>query len=196
MSFPQNTPSARLLELAATWKALGDIDKLKGLTSDDYAMIGDLIVLFGYIDFNLLRLAEAFDNANLLPPKWRGKTAGLLRIGDVSTALQSSSAWAQPDNVERLRVIEGHRKLRNLFAHCAVRRFPEDDAFLFMFKSKRDFVREFGREPEPGIMVVAINDAVEVRAALKNIEQFQSWLAEVTAAFIEQLAPTPIIVQQ
>lgn len=192
MAFPENTPSPRLLQLAEKWKELGDFDKLQGLSQDDFAMIGDLIVLFGYIDLNLHRLAEVFDKANVLPPKWSGKTAQLFHMGDVSKAVQSVSFWDRPLYVERFRLIEEHRKLRNLCAHCAVRRFPDDDAFLFMFKSKRDYLREFGGEPAPGVAMIAINDGQDMREVLKNIELLQRWLAKVTSTFIAHLQLLPI----
>ena len=47
------------------------------LTQPDYVLVGQIIVLFGYIDYNLRRIAEAADHAGMLKPPWKGKTARL-----------------------------------------------------------------------------------------------------------------------
>jgi hypothetical protein len=55
-------------------------------TKDDLALIGSVIVLYSYIDFNLRRFIEILDKAGVLPAKWRGKTAKM-PIGDIETNL-------------------------------------------------------------------------------------------------------------
>jgi len=40
--------------------------------------------------------------------------------------------------------------MRNLIAHFAIRRFPNDDAFLFIAKSARDFKKQLALILNPG----------------------------------------------
>jgi hypothetical protein len=47
------------------------------LTQRDYVLVGQIIVLFSYIDYNLRRIAEAADDAGMLKPPWKGKSARL-----------------------------------------------------------------------------------------------------------------------
>ena len=77
--------------------------------------------------------------------------------------------------------MEELRKFRNLVAHFAVRRFPDDDAFLFVAKSRRDFKRVFGADPPPGAALTSVADCAQVRNALKHVEHVQNWLAHSTA---------------
>ena len=77
--------------------------------------------------------------------------------------------------------MEELRKFRNLVAHFAVRRFPDDDAFLFVAKSRRDFKRVFGADPPPGAALTSVADCAQVRNALKHVEHVQNWLAHATA---------------
>jgi hypothetical protein len=113
---------------------------------DDLAMIGSVIVLYSYIDFNLHRFIEVLERADALPKVWRGKTAKM-PIGDIETIIQAMPDWA-PNNVFAFTRIKEFRKVRNMMAHFAVRRFPKDDAFLFVTKSARDFKRVLGHDPQ------------------------------------------------
>jgi hypothetical protein len=85
--------------------------------------------------------------------------------------------------------MEEFRYFRNLIAHFAIRRFPADDAFVFVAKSARDFKRVFGADPNPGAMLTAVADCEQIRGALNRIEHVQNWLATATPIIEEDLAP-------
>ena len=54
------------------------------LTRDDYVLVGNIVVLYSYMDLNLRRIAEVTDHAGILPPPWSGKVEKL-NITDNST---------------------------------------------------------------------------------------------------------------
>jgi hypothetical protein len=157
------------------------------LNEKDYVLVGALVVLFSYIDLNLRRVVEVFDQAELLSPQWQGKTANL-NAAKVAEVIQSLACWDEAGR-RALAKIEELRSFRNLVAHFAVRRFPADDAFLFLAKSASDFKRQFGVDPRPGALLTAVADCEQMRGALKHIEHVQNWLATATPKLEENLAP-------
>jgi hypothetical protein len=126
MALPKNTDTPRGLELKAKLMAADQsLASWPQPTKQDIVAIGGIVVLYSYVDFNLRRLAEVFDYANLLPDEFKGKS-GKLDVGQVARAVQEAPIWAGPDDVKALKELEELRLLRNLVAHFAVRRFPDD----------------------------------------------------------------------
>jgi hypothetical protein len=76
--------------------------------------------------------------------------------------------------------------MRDLLAHFAVRRFPNDDAFLFVTKSARDYKQQFGREPARGEALTAVMDAQYVRDGLTIVRGIATWIAQATKEVEDQ----------
>ncbi len=117
--------------------------------TDDYELLGEFIAVYSFIDFNLRRFMEVLDHADVLPQAWKGKKGEKLPISDVDKVIRAMPGWDQK-NILALERIERYRGLRNLLAHFAARRFPNDDAYLFVTKSARDYRQQFGRDSRPG----------------------------------------------
>jgi hypothetical protein len=135
--------------------------------------------MYSYIDLNLRRIAEATDQVGLMPTPWKGKVANL-NITDTEKAILSLPEWSE-QNIYALTGITELRGMRNLAAHFAIRRFPKDEAFLFLTKSAKDFKREFGGDPEPGTLFTGVVDREQFKGAFKYVEGLQLWLAKATA---------------
>jgi hypothetical protein len=145
---------------------------------DDVVLIGKIAMLYSYIDFNLRRMIEVLDHAKALPPVWSRKTAKM-HLSDVETVLETASDTA-PNNALALRRIKEFRKLRNLLAHFAVKRFPAEDALVFVTKSATDYKRVLGAEPDPGVVMTAVADLSQIRDVCRMIEEIQHWLSAAT----------------
>jgi len=63
-----------------------------------------------------------------------------------------------------------------LIAHFAVRRFPDDDAYLFFTKSDRDFKRLYGADPDPGTIMTAILECSQLNHGFRHIRDLQNWV--------------------
>jgi hypothetical protein len=148
------------------------------LSQADLTLVGAYIVLFSYIDLNLRRMAETLELAGDLPCQVKSGVAALT-ITDVEKLLLRAE-WAPP-NRKALEDIQELRQFRNLLAHFAIKRFPEDDAFLFMTKSARDYRREFGQEAPPGALLTAVVEVEQVRAVIPRLQGLDSWLATAAA---------------
>jgi hypothetical protein len=155
---------------------------------DDLAMIGSVIVLYSYIDFNLHRFIEVLERTDALPDAWRGKTAAM-PIGDIETIIQTRPDWS-PNNVFAFTRIKEFRKVRNMMAHFAVRRFPKDDAFLFLTKSAPDFKRVLGYDPQPGMAMTGVVEVSQVVNCIKIIDGVLSWFSRATRQVEDQLFRT------
>ena len=183
---PRSKPTPRTLEL----QAIVDASSAEMFaqwpipTRDDFLLIGIYIVLFSYIDLNLRRMVEVFELADALPHPIKGKVANLT-IVDVQKILQ-----AMPDTSEQNRIafenIVEFRGMRNLMAHFAIKRFPTDDAFVFLTKSARDYKREFGRDPKPGVLLTAVVEVQQIRAVIPTIEALSGWLSQATTEIENQ----------
>lgn len=160
---------------------------------DDVLLIGKIVMLYSYIDFNLRRMIEVLDHAKALPPAWLGKTAKM-HLSDVETILEAAPDIA-PNNALAIRRIKEFRKLRNLLAHFAVKRFPTEDALVFVTKSAADYKRVLGAEPDPGVVMTAVADLSQIREVCRLIEGIQHWVSAATNdlenAFLEfKTSPT------
>jgi hypothetical protein len=148
---------------------------------EDVVLIGKIVMLYSYIDFNLRRMIEVLDHAKALPPAWSGKTAKM-HLSDVETILETGPDIA-PNNALALRRIKEFRKIRNLLAHFAVKRF-------FVTKSAADYKRVLGAEPDPGVVMTAVADLGQIRDVCRMIEEIQHWLSAATNdlenAFLEK----------
>jgi hypothetical protein len=189
MALPDSTetPRTRHLQNIVDAVSADDLSEWPMLTSKDYELVGAYVVLFSYVEFNLRRVVELFDKKGLLTDPWKGKSEDL-HATDLAAAAQSLQCWDDGGR-KALAEVEELRKFRNLAAHFAIRRFPNDDAFLFVAKSKRDFKRVFGSLPPDDAALTAVVDCTQVRGALRHVEHVQNWLATVTAKLEQHLDP-------
>ena len=70
--------------------------------------------------------------------------------------------------------------MRNLMAHFVVRRFPNDDAFVFVTNSIADFKRVLGVPPEPHMVMAGVADVAHTKQVMKVIQRLLNWLSQAT----------------
>jgi hypothetical protein len=128
---------------------------------DDVVLIGKIVMIYSYVDFDLRRMIEVLDHAKALPPAWLGKIAKM-HLSDIEAILETAPDIA-PNNALALRRIKEFRKLRNLLAHFEVKRFPTEDALVFVTKDAADYRRVLGAEPDPGVLMTAVAELGQIR---------------------------------
>lgn len=147
-------------------------------TDEDFALFGRITHCYSAFDFVLRYMAETMDKNGMLQVPWAGKTQKLTEA-DVSKAIQSSPIWSG-SNKFALEQIDKHRRMRNLVAHFVVRRFPDDEAFVFMTKSAADYKRVYGELPANiDVMLYGVIDAQQIRNIIPELERLLKWSAEV-----------------
>jgi hypothetical protein len=179
MALPKSIETERTLYLQNLVNASPDaIINWPTPTRDDHVLVGRLVMLYSYIDFDLRRMIEVLDHAGHLPEKWAGKSEQM-SIADVETALETMPDTSPP-NATAFAKIREFRKLRNLVAHFAIKRFPNEDALVFMTKSAADYKRALGKKPAPGVVMTGSMDLQQIRNVCGEVERLVSWLCQAT----------------
>jgi hypothetical protein len=169
MALPDSTETPRTPEQLLRWPKP---------TDEDYALFGKIAHIYSAFDFILRYMAETMDKHGMLKEPWAGKTQKLT-MADVAAAIQLSPIWTGSIK-SALEQIETCRRFRNLVSHFVVRRFPEEDAYVFMTKSAIDYRRVYGELPE-GIDAVlfGVLDAEQLRGMVPKLEGLWKWAAQV-----------------
>jgi hypothetical protein len=155
-------------------------------TEEDFALGGAIAVQYGYIDLNLRRIAEAAHAAGFL--KQTGKMPiPDKRIGEIEDLVLAFRAWSSADTF-MLEQIKEKRAVLNLVGHFALRRFPQDDAYLFLTKSAYDYWQVFDDDPKPDELFVAVMEREALMRVRKQVERLQAWLADVTRQLVKKFA--------
>jgi hypothetical protein len=121
--------------------------------------------------------AEVMDAQELLSKPWKGAIAAQ-SISVVSREIQSNQMWNESQRIAFGR-IDLHRRVRNMLAHFLVRRFPNEDAFVFITKSAADFKQVFGEMPPLENMLFGVTDAAEVYGIVPELKKLLSWLGNL-----------------
>ena len=175
-----DTPRGRHLQELARRASQSGWSDWPMLTHNDYVLVGAIVVLYSHMDVNLRRIADLADDNNTLRRPWKGKTAKLT-MTDIEKAVMSLD-WSA-ENLGALEMIEKYRGLRNMLAHFTVRRFPQEDAFLFVAIKARDYKRQLGIKPRKGELLSAVVDVDQIKRAMREIEHVQLWLAQATSQY-------------
>jgi hypothetical protein len=154
------------------------------LTTEDYLAIGRLVMLYNFIELNLRRIVEAWEEAGLLTVPIKGRARDL-HIGELEATAQAMLPWPE-EQLSAFKLLAEIRLLRNLVAHFAARRFPSDDGFLFIAKSERDYRRQFGGESAPDEWLTVVMDGQTLKEALEEVEGAQLWLANQTSLTVRK----------
>jgi hypothetical protein len=117
------------------------------------------------------------DDNGMLEKPFATKTRKLT-ISNISKAIQSSSIW-KGRNEKALEAIDIHRRIRNLVAHFAVRRFPTEDAYIFMTKSSADFKQVFGALPASDALLYGVTESAQMAGLIPVLEGLVSWSSKV-----------------
>jgi|SRR6185295_18186902 len=146
-------------------------------TDEDYALFGRIIAIYSILDFALRYTAEVMDGKGMLLDPWKGKTAKL-NMYKTTKAIRSWKAWEE-EQIAAFDDIEYYRPVRNLLAHFVIRRFPTEDAFLFMTKSAADFEQVYNTRPPADNMLYGVVDAEQMRGSIPVLKDLVSWCSKL-----------------
>ncbi|MFC7700911.1 hypothetical protein ACFQX9_30045 [Bradyrhizobium sp. GCM10028915] len=149
-------------------------------SDEDYALFGRIIHIYSAIDFVLRYALDIMDRGGMLEAPWAGKTAKLSTYKAMK-ALRSPPFWEDSDK-GAFDAVDHHRRTRNLVAHFLARRFPTEDAFIFMTMSAADFEQVYGMLPEADSMLYGVTDAGALRDSIPFLLELNRWCANLPAA--------------
>jgi hypothetical protein len=179
VALPLSTETERTLHLRGLADAAGgeDVMSWPKPTDDDLLLFARIIGFYSAIDFALRYVVDIMDRNGMLLPPWAGKTAKL-NMYKVTKAIRSSQVWNE-GHAFGFEEIELHRRARNLVAHFVIRRFPTEDAFIFMTMSASDFEQVYGVLPRPDSMLFGVTDAAQMRGIIPVLQGLASWCSKL-----------------
>jgi hypothetical protein len=184
MALPISIETERTLHLRSIVDAAIDADinviDWPRPTDNDLLLFARIIHAYSGIDFALRMTVEIMDDRGMLAPEWN-KTAKL-NTYKVNQAIRSAVFWTE-DQLSDFADIEKHRRARNLVAHFIARRFPTENAYLFMTKSAADFEQVYGTPPPKGVMLYGVIDADQLAGILPAIKGLAGWLSKLPQNF-------------
>jgi hypothetical protein len=189
MALPTSIETERTIYLKSIVEAAAgqDVMAWPRPNDDDLVLFARIIAFYSGIDFNLRYVAEILDNDGMLSARWKGKTAKL-NMYKLSQAIRSSNIWNESHSIA-FDQIELHRRARNLVAHFVIRRFPTEDAFIFMTMSSSDFEQVYGVLPERDSMLYGVTDAEQMRGIIPVLQGLISWCSKLPGNLSQPLTP-------
>jgi hypothetical protein len=176
MAIPNSNESERVVYLRSI---VEDIDTGQMLTwplptEEDFALFGRVIHIYSAMDFLLRFTAEVMDAKGLLSKPWKGAIAAQ-NIAVVSREILLNQMWNELQR-DHFAQIDIHRRERNMLAHFIFRRFPDEDAFVFMTKSASDYRQVFGEIPPMENMLYGVTDAAQLYGLMPALKYLLKWL--------------------
>lgn len=151
---------------------------LRRLSDSDHLMIGHVVQIMNFVDFNARRALEILDRCHpdgRITPEPRD--SGLLRA--LSRRLEGSPV-PDAERIEcqqRLEVLRGFQPIRNHLAHWVARRAPTADALVLATKNAREGSRRAGFGPDQFGVIFAVMPVLELRLNLPIMIRHHEWLA-------------------
>ncbi|WP_029079824.1 hypothetical protein [Bradyrhizobium sp. th.b2] len=177
MALPTSSETERTVYLRNIVATAENVIDWPRLTDDDLLLFARIIHMYSSIDFLLRMTVEIMDEAGMLAPEWKGKTPKL-NMYKLNRAIQSAEIW-NDGQLFAFASIEEHRRVRNLVAHFIARRFPSENAYLFMTKSAADFEQVYGTSAPTGTMLYGVTDADQLAGIVPILKGLLSWLSKL-----------------
>jgi len=174
MALPKEVDAAKVQVVKESLRKMSpqELGALPSLDAEDLRLFGAISQLCAFLDLNLRRGLEIMKMAKRLPPENIKKYPNF-RDADLAEILQKSVESMDPKDEDledaRFRLGEvGHcRRYRNLLAHFAGKRYPNEDVYGFASKSDKDARQVLGRN----LGVHGVHFAIAGRSELFELEK-------------------------
>lgn len=176
-----------------------EISDLPPLEDDDFRLFGAISQHYCFLDLNLRRALEIMHLAKRIPPEHVKKypnysDASLTDVLRGSVEKMDPNAENLEEALFRLEEIGRCRTYRNLLAHFAGKRFPNEDVYVLASKSDKDARQVLGKR----LGTHRVHFSIAGRSELFELEQLlnghQGWPAkkipEWDARYLKQEAQT------
>jgi hypothetical protein len=183
------SPEAKSEELIRLQNIVAELGETQlclfpSLAPEDVRMLGAFVQLYNLIDLNLRRCVETFAACEKLPADVQVKYLKLPAtklVATVKYAVQGMDPAKEniSDTIGKLDEIEFRRPFRNLFAHWAARRLPNNEpAIVFLTKYEADAVQTLGTPLEPGSVASAVMFLADIYGLCIHIDKYEKWIAQ------------------
>lgn len=164
------------------------VHELWNLTNEDFMLLGQYIQMYCFIELNMHRLFNKLDSTGIIKTKPKDKV-NIPYILDKLIALVSEELIesSKVDEVTgKLQEIKYRRDYRNIFAHWAAKRIPNEDGMIFFASDARDYKKVFGGKINTDIAAYVIFDVADIRGLVVHLSSYEEWIAHFYAEIYEQ----------
>lgn len=193
---PPEHRTPRMIHLQARLEECnGEPNRLENLIPEDFRIIGAYIQMHNFMEFNCRRCVEIFALAGLLIGRLSRKPQRI-SISDLVPTIKKVVEKMNPavenirDSLAKLDEIEARRGFRNLFAHWAARRIPNEDAIVLFSMDGFDQKQISGvDDPLKDVAQTAIVDLADIRGLIVHVSDYERWMAAKTSEWHARLLP-------
>ncbi len=158
------------------------------LTNDDFMLLGKYIQMYCFIELNIHRLFNKLVSEGVITIKTNKKVSVpyiLDKLIDlVNLNLVESSRV--DDVIAKLKEIKYRRDYRNIFAHWAAKKIPNEDGMIFFTGDALDYNKVLNKKIDPQTVAYTIFDVADIRGLVNHINDYEEWLAHFYAEIYER----------
>ena len=190
---PAACPNPKLQEVQEWLNATPNAaELLQDLTAEDAALFGSYVIFYSGIELNMRRSLEIFATAGKLTEA-ENKKRHEMNMGKVVKTIERVICSLEPvmtqDYHKTFGDIEYGRSVRNLIAHWAPRRVPDQDIYVFFTRSAFDVKQATGGELGVNYVANAVLESPRLRSFLPTVQILQGWLAYKTVEWYTTYMP-------
>lgn len=164
------------------------VSELWNLTNEDFMILGKYIQMYCFIELNIHRLFNSIVSTELFEIKSKGRVnipfildKLIELVGD--NLVESSKV---DEIIGKLKEIKFRRDYRNIFAHWAAKKIPNEDGIIFFASDDSDYKKIFGGKIEADMAAYAIFDVADIRGLVTHLSSYEEWIAHFSAEVYEQ----------
>jgi len=164
------------------------VSELWNLTNEDCMILGKYIQMYCFIEMNIHRLFNSIESAGLFEIKSKGRV-NVPYILDKLIELVGENLVESSKvdgTISMLKEIKLRRDYRNIFAHWAAKRIPNEDGMIFFASNDSDYKKSFGRKINADIAAYVIFDVADIRGLVTHLSAYEEWIAHFYAEVYEQ----------
>lgn len=164
------------------------VHELSNLTSEDFMLLGQYIQMYCFIELNIHRLFNKLESAGLVKVRTKGRV-NIPYILDELVKLVSENLIESSridEVIGKLKEIKFRRDYRNIFAHWAAKRIPNEDGMIFFASDALDYKKVFEREINADIAAYVVFDVADIRGLVAHLTGYEEWMAHFCAEIYER----------
>lgn len=164
------------------------VHELWNLTNEDFMLLGKYIQMYCFIELNMHRLFNKLELTGVIKTKSKDRV-NIPYILDKLIELMSEDLVESSkvdEVVGKLQEIKYRRDYRNIFAHWAAKRIPNEDGMIFFASDAQDYKKKFGGEINADIAAYVIFDVADIRGLVVHLSDYEEWIAHFYAEIYEQ----------
>lgn len=160
-----------------------ELEKSEPLHPRDLQLIGELIQIYNYIEFNLRRCIDLFTHAGMIPRT--EKVIPIARLSAVAlegiSKAEDSDAWAA-----HLAEIELHRDARNQLAHWAARHISGERALLILSMNPAESKKRINQTVDHTHSTYGVMLVEDLQWLVLHVARYEKMLAEATSHWYQR----------